>query len=52
MTQQRISYTTLFGPYVMHSFQHGSEEQDRHHIQEKQREQELFEVVDDYVEQA
>ncbi len=45
---KRINYTTLFGAVVMDAQMH-KETEDK---AEKEREIRLFEIVDDYVEQA
>lgn len=53
MAQNRITFTTLFGAYVMRScMEHTGKMDEKNEQERKKRQQELFETVDDYIEQA
>ncbi len=51
--QKSINYKTLFGPCIMNQYRKQENERysEKHKI-EKLREKELFQIIDDYIEQA
>lgn len=51
--KQSISYQTIFGACVMNLYKNEQDKRSREQKNEaKNREKELFEMIDDYVEQA